>query len=146
MTRNYATMWTMLHPQSQAMWPNQASFEAYWQHRFRDYTLQKFTLGTPGQLEYWINPETMMRYDKVMLIPVSLSLVPKQGQGPPQGFQPDQLFQHLPFIVQYATDGANKGRWTPAGTTQNSQAPFKLLRLSIDGRVTLQEFMNTFSA
>src|SRR5690242_14496383 len=54
LTRNYATMWTMLHPQMQAMWSNQASFETYWQHRFQDYTLQKFTLGTPNQLENWI--------------------------------------------------------------------------------------------
>jgi len=124
LTRNYATMWTMLHPQMQATWPNQASFETYWQHRFQDYTLQKFTLGTPSQLEYWINPETMARYDKVMQIPVSLLLVSKQGQGPPQGFQPDQLFQHLPFIVQYATDGADKGKWLVlAGGPADVEAP-----------------------
>jgi peptidoglycan/xylan/chitin deacetylase (PgdA/CDA1 family) len=124
LTRNYATMWTMLHPQMQATWPNQASFETYWQHRFQDYTLQKFTLGTPSQLEYWTNPETMTRYDKVMQIPVSLTMVSKQGQGPPQGFQPDQLFQHLPFIVQYATDGADKGKWLVlAGGPADVEAP-----------------------
>lgn len=124
LTRNYATMWTMLHPQMQAAWPNQTAFETYWQHRFQDYTLQKFTLGTPSQLGYWINPETMVRYGKVMQIPVSLTLVPKQGQGSPQGFQLDQLFQHLPFIVQYATDGANKGKWLVlAGGPADVEAP-----------------------
>ncbi len=122
LTHNYASMWTMLHPQMQAIWPNQAAFEAYWQRRFQDYTLQKFTLGTPNQLDYWVNPETMTRYDKVMQIPVSLTLVPKQ-ESPP-GFQPDQLFQHLPFVVQQATDGADKGKWLVlAGGPADVEAP-----------------------
>lgn len=107
---NYATMWTMLHPQMQATWPNQAAFEAYWQRRFQGYMLQGFTLGTPDQLAYWVNPETMARYDKVIRIPVSLKLTLQQPQTstPPQDLHPEQVFQNLPFVVQYEADGAGK--------------------------------------
>src|SRR5947209_4067819 len=80
-THDYAMMWTMLHPQMQAMWPNQAAFEAYWQRRFQGYTLQSFTLGTPDQLAQWVDPETMVQYDKVMRIPVSLRLTLQQRQA-----------------------------------------------------------------
>src|SRR5436853_98279 len=30
----YATMWTMLHPQVQAVWPGKAAYVSYWQTRF----------------------------------------------------------------------------------------------------------------
>src|SRR5579859_5989267 len=43
--QKYAVMWSMLHPQIQAMWPDQRTFGHYLQMRFEDYTLQSFSCG-----------------------------------------------------------------------------------------------------
>lgn len=112
LSHNYDTMWTMLHPQVQAMWPDQAAFTSYLQARFQGYTLQSFTLGTPNQLDYWINPETMTQYNKVIRIPVSLKLVSQQqqAQSTPENIHPEQLFQNLPFIVQPASTSTAAGK------------------------------------
>src|SRR5579884_2934635 len=113
LSHNYATMWTMLHPQVQAMWPNQAAFATYLQTRFQGYTLQSFTSGTPDQLDYWINPETMTQYNKVIRIPVSLKLVSQQpqAQSTPENIHPESLFQNLPFIVQRTATGKSS-QWS----------------------------------
>jgi peptidoglycan/xylan/chitin deacetylase (PgdA/CDA1 family) len=119
-------MWIMLHPQVQAMWPNQAAFATYWQARFQGYTLQSFTLGTPDQLDYWVNPETMVQYNKVIHIPISLKLVrQQQAQNTPENLHPEQLFQNLPFIVQRTPQGTGKGyQWLVlAGGPADLEAP-----------------------
>lgn len=115
-SHNYDTMWAMLHPQVQAMWPSQAAFVTYLQARFQGYTLQSFTLGTPDQLDYWINPETMTQYNKAIRIPVSLKLTSQQqqaqqqAQSAPEIIHPEQLFQNLPFIVQRTTTSTATGK------------------------------------
>ena len=53
LNHQYATMWSMLHPQVQAVWPNEAAYITYWQARFRDYTLQRFVLGKTRWLQQW---------------------------------------------------------------------------------------------
>jgi len=114
----YATMWTMLHPQVQAVWPGKAAYISYWQTRFQDYTLQRFVLGKARWLDQWVNPETMIAYNQVIEVPTSLLLEPGQAiqlqpQAPPEDLHPDQVFQNLPFIVQQvpAADKAKKSRW-----------------------------------
>ena len=114
----YATMWTMLHPQVQAVWPGKAAYISYWQTRFQDYTLQRFVLGKARWLDQWVNPETMIAYNQVIEVPTSLLLEPGQAiqlqsQAPPEDLHPDQVFQSLPFIVQQvpAADKAKKSRW-----------------------------------
>jgi peptidoglycan/xylan/chitin deacetylase (PgdA/CDA1 family) len=110
LARNYGAMWTMLHPQMQAMWPDQAAFTTYLQARFQGYTLQSFTVGTPSQLDYWINPETMVQHDKVVRIPVSLKLVSQQQTtSTPENLHPELLFQNLPFIIQRSSASNGKG-------------------------------------
>src|SRR5947209_7378763 len=59
LNHQYATMWQLLHPQVQAMWPAEAAFATYWQNRFQHYTLQRFELGKVYELAHWTNPETM---------------------------------------------------------------------------------------
>ena len=102
---HYSTMWSLLHPQVQAVWPGEAAFTTYWQNRFKDYTLQRFVLGNVHWLPHWVNPETMIVYNQVLELPVSLQLVPDQALqqhplAPPEDAHPNQLFQNLPFIVE----------------------------------------------
>jgi peptidoglycan/xylan/chitin deacetylase (PgdA/CDA1 family) len=118
LNHQYATMWTMLHPQVQAVWPGKAAYISYWQTRFQDYTLQRFVLGKARWLDQWVNPETMIAYNQVIEVPTSLLLEPGQAiqlqsQAPPEDLHPDQVFQNLPFIVQQvpAADKAKKSRW-----------------------------------
>jgi peptidoglycan/xylan/chitin deacetylase (PgdA/CDA1 family) len=108
----YDTMWSLLHPQVQALWPNQQAFVNYWNARFQEYTLHTFMVGQGRMLPSWTNPETMQTYSQVAQMPVSLQLdpkvVPQVVDGvPPENLHPSQLFQNLPFIVQHT----NTGRW-----------------------------------
>ena len=108
---HYGTMWSLLHPQVQAIWPSETAFTTYWQNRFKDYTLQKFVQGNTHWLHRWVNPETMIAYKQVLELPVSLQLVPdpaiqQHSLAPPEDVHPEQLFQHLPFIVQRVTSSA----------------------------------------
>ena len=101
----YSTMWSLLHPQVQAVWPGEAAFIAYWEKRYQDYTLQRFVLGSVSWLPDWVNPETMIEYKQVLTVPVSLILAPKQvvfsqSRVPPEDLHPTQVLQNLPFIVQ----------------------------------------------
>jgi peptidoglycan/xylan/chitin deacetylase (PgdA/CDA1 family) len=101
----YEKMWSLLHSDIQAMWPDQASFVNYWQNRFQAYQLKSFSVGKVSQMTYWINPESMIRYNNVDVLPISLHLenqlpAAQQAQLAPQFQHPDQLFQNLPFIVQ----------------------------------------------
>src|SRR5690349_15566174 len=103
--QHYAVMWSMLHPQVQAMWPNENAYVTYWKSRFHGYTLQGFSVGNVSQLSFWTTPETMVQYHNVYSLPISLQI---QSQFPaaqlvklaPQFQHPSQLFQHLPLIVQ----------------------------------------------
>ena|GEM_PF-503951 len=106
--QQYNTMWSLLHPQVQAMWPNETSFTNYWQTRFQGFTLQQFTLGDVHSLSFWVNPETMTRYDQVEVLPISLQLSPQVSTDklallPTLDHNPSQLFQNLPLIAQRTT-------------------------------------------
>src|SRR5215471_16188797 len=43
LVQKYGVMWSLLHPQMQAKWPNEQAFARFWQTRFQEYTLQDFT-------------------------------------------------------------------------------------------------------
>jgi len=101
----YSAMWSLLHPHVQAMWPGEAAFAKFWQVRFQDYILQGFLLGKAHGLLNWVNPETMIAYSQVVLIPASLQIELKPTSQrlanlPPEDLHPGQAFQDLPFIVQ----------------------------------------------
>ncbi len=103
--QRYSTMWSLLHPAMEALWPNEATFAKFWQARFQGYTLQQFTIGTAHWLPSWVYPETMKTYHDVLVIPVSLSLQPgsaiKQDPlAPPEDVNPTLLYQNIPFVVQ----------------------------------------------
>jgi peptidoglycan/xylan/chitin deacetylase (PgdA/CDA1 family) len=102
---HYHTMWSLLSPQVQALWPSETTYAIYWETRFRGYTLTGFTQGKMSMLQHWTDPETMIHYTDVVKIPLSLQLAPtftvKQWpQAPPEDLHPQQVFQNLPFIVQ----------------------------------------------
>jgi peptidoglycan/xylan/chitin deacetylase (PgdA/CDA1 family) len=108
LNQQYHIMWLLLHPQLQAMWPNETSFTHYWQTRFQGFTLQNFTLGQVHSLSFWVNPETMTRYNQVEVIPISLQLsaqVPadKVSQLPTVDQNPSKIFQNLPLIAVRST-------------------------------------------
>ena len=77
--QKYASMWSMLHPQMQAMWPEQKVFASYLQMRFGNYNLQHFSFGAVSQFSTWVNPETMVEYNNVGIMPISLQLVSRSG-------------------------------------------------------------------
>ncbi len=108
LSQQYNIMWALLYPQVQVMWPNETNFSNYWKSRFRGFTLQNFMLGQAHSLSFWVNPETMTRYNQVEALPISLQLsaqVPANqlSQLPTPDQNPSQLFQNLPLIAQRAT-------------------------------------------
>jgi peptidoglycan/xylan/chitin deacetylase (PgdA/CDA1 family) len=108
LNQQYSIMWSLLHPQVQAAWPDETSFSNYWQRRFQGFTLQNFTLGQAHSLSFWVNPETMTRYNQVEVLPISLQLsaqVPADqiSRLPTPDQHASQLFQNLPLIAQRAT-------------------------------------------
>jgi peptidoglycan/xylan/chitin deacetylase (PgdA/CDA1 family) len=128
--QKYAVMWSMLHPQMQAMWPDQETFGRYLQMRFKNSTLQRFSFGKVSPLSSWVNPETMIQYNDVETMPISLQLVsrptPQQrAQLAPQFRQPDQLLQNIPFIVQrvHQNNGANDQWFVLKGGPTDPEAP-----------------------
>ncbi|TMC22145.1 MAG: hypothetical protein E6J34_07285 [Chloroflexi bacterium] len=127
LTQHYDTMWSLLHPQMQAQWGKQDNFSTYLKAHFQDYALQSFTLGQAKPLAYWIDPETMTRYDNVAELPISLKLTPKYtiAQLPLPIAQPDQLFQNLPFVIQQSslTSGSNSQWLVLAGGPADPEAP-----------------------
>ncbi|HET8851687.1 MAG TPA: hypothetical protein VFN02_04115, partial [Ktedonobacteraceae bacterium] len=109
----YKTMWSVLHPQVQAMWPSETAFANFWRVRFQDYTLQGFILGKPHGRLQWVNPETMVIYHQVILIPISLEIQPnptleQSAEVPPEDLYPHHVFQNLPFVVQQVINPANQ--------------------------------------
>jgi peptidoglycan/xylan/chitin deacetylase (PgdA/CDA1 family) len=129
--QKYGMMWSMLHPQIQAMWPDQGTFGRYLQTRFEHYTLKGFSFGKVSHLSSWTNPETMVQYKDVEIMPTSLQLTSQltpqqQEQLSPQFRQPSQLLQNNPFIVQQATKqrkGTNDQRLVLKGGPADPEAP-----------------------
>ena len=115
MTHQYHIMWSLLHPQVQAVWTNEETFATYWNTRFQEYTLHSFTIGQEKTISSWTNPETMITYSSVEQLSVSLQLdlkVQQRNGVPPEDVHPSQLFQNLPFIVQHVNDThTTAGRW-----------------------------------
>jgi len=117
LTHQYASMWALLHPQVQAVWTNEETFATYWNTRFQAYTLHTFTIGQEKALASWTNPETMVAYSHVEQLAVSLQLnlkvqLQRPDGVPPEVLHPSQLFQNLPFVVQYSNDAhAAAGHW-----------------------------------
>ncbi len=104
--QQYGVMWSLLHPDIQQRWNNEATFAASMKARFQNFTLQNFTLGNSAAQDFWVNPETMMRYDHIETIPVSLQLTPqvatdKVAQLPTLDQNPSLLLQNIPLIAQY---------------------------------------------
>ncbi len=113
LTHNYQAMWSLLHPEVQAMWPSETAFAQYWQNRFQGYTLQRYSIGQAHWLTGWVNPETRHNYRHVLEIPVSLMLSPghaiqQDPLAPPEDLHPTQLFQNVPFILKAETDSHGK--------------------------------------
>src|SRR5947209_94232 len=100
--QNYQHMWSLLHPQMRKKWANEAAFASFWKARYQGYTLSAFTLGEANALDYWIDPETMIQYDGVEELRVSLDIRPKllSVLVPPEDLHPNQIMQNLPFVVQ----------------------------------------------
>ncbi len=118
LTHQYSVMWSLLHPQTQAVWTNEETFASYWNIRLQEYTLHDFTIGQAKSLSSWTNPETMTVYSNVQQLPVSLQLDLKvqprhTNNVPPEYVHPSQLFQNLPFIVQHvdAKNTTTTGHW-----------------------------------
>ncbi|GCE05569.1 polysaccharide deacetylase family protein [Dictyobacter aurantiacus] len=112
--QQYARMWAMLHPDVQKMWPGEQAFAAYWQRRFHDFRLKKFTMGQVSDLSSWTNAETMKEYEQVSRLPISLQLDPAQPSAPDARtsgalLHANELFRNLPFIVQRVPFGMGRG-------------------------------------
>src|SRR5947209_9274464 len=115
--QNYGVMWSLLHPQMQTKWPSEEAFAHFWQARFHDYNLKSFTLGQVRHRSFWVDPETMVQYNQVEELRVSLQLSPKDSAQPAtllphEDVYPSQVMRNLPFIAQHiATKGDSVGQW-----------------------------------
>lgn len=130
LAQHYDVMWSMLDPQTQAMWPDEATYSTFWQAKFQAYTLQQFTLGKAQWVSAWVNPETMATYNQVEELPISLQLTLKQtptstANVPPEDLDPGSLLKNVPFVVQYvAGSNGQSGRWLVlAGGPADLEAP-----------------------
>ncbi|MBV9229997.1 MAG: polysaccharide deacetylase family protein, partial [Chloroflexi bacterium] len=129
--QKYDVMWSMLHPQVQAQWSDEQAFASYLKAHFQGYTLQSFSTRSVSQLSFWVNPETMVQYNTVQLMPISLQLksqLPPQQQAQlaPQFQQPSTIFQNLPFIVQFdpsSATGANDHWLILSGGPADPESP-----------------------
>lgn len=115
LTHQYHVMWSLLHPEVQAIWANEETFAAYWNTRFQEYRLHSFTVGQAKAISSWTNPETMVVYHNVEQLSVSLQLglkVQHTATTPPEDLYPGQLYQNIPFIVQQvANRNSVTGHW-----------------------------------
>ncbi len=130
LTQHYDTMWSLLAPQAQAIWPGEYAFMSFWSARYQDYTLQHFSMTSAHALTYWVNPETMVQYDRVEMVRVSLQLtlkaVPAASQGvPPEDLDPSAVLKNLPVIVQYMNNPTGQGQnwFVLAGGPADLEAP-----------------------
>jgi hypothetical protein len=73
---DYQAMWTVLHPQMREKWSGEAAFSAFWQARFHDFALEDFQTGKIQRAAEWVDPESMLVYNHVVKILVSLQLEP----------------------------------------------------------------------
>jgi peptidoglycan/xylan/chitin deacetylase (PgdA/CDA1 family) len=112
--QQYSVMWSLLHPQIKAKWANEGAFATFIQNRFKEYTLQDFTLDNVQELPYWVDPETMAQYTNLEKLSASFQLVPRatsfqHSHLPPEDLHPGQLFQNLPIIIQFVGNQDDKG-------------------------------------
>jgi peptidoglycan/xylan/chitin deacetylase (PgdA/CDA1 family) len=110
--QNYQQMWSLLHPKMQAKWPNERTFAGFWKARYQDYILYAFTIGQIQPLPDWVDPETMVQYNQVEELRVSLELQPRLPSAllPPEDLHPIQVMRNLPFVVQHIT-GQSGDAW-----------------------------------
>jgi peptidoglycan/xylan/chitin deacetylase (PgdA/CDA1 family) len=156
LTHNYADMWSLLDPRKQAQWPGEAAFATFWKGRFQDFTLQGFALGKVRSLSYWVDPETMLTYNNVEEIPVSLQLAPRPITHllplPPEDAHPDQIYQNLPFVVQKVLNPGDKGdRWVvldggPADLEAPILPPFVTVERTVRVPILMYHYTSTVPA
>ena len=127
--KDYQKLWSLLHPEIQKQWKNQAAYVAFQQARYNAYTFHSYTLGKEEQRKTWINPETMQSYSNVLHIPVSLKL---DLTEPPADttlladdvLHPSRIFQNLPLIIQEMTLKGKEKQWRVlAGGPADPEAP-----------------------
>ena len=114
LAQEHNVMWSLLDPHIQSKWPNETRFAQFLQNRFKEYTLNGFIFGKVHTLPFWTDPETMVQYNHLEEIPISLLLTPKiihskDSAIPPEDLHPSKLFQNLPIILQYSRNEDDKG-------------------------------------
>ncbi|GCE13948.1 polysaccharide deacetylase family protein [Tengunoibacter tsumagoiensis] len=107
----YDVMWSMLHPDIQAQWGSQEAFATYEQKRFQGFTLGTFTKGSVNDLSYWMNPETMTRYNRVEEQAITLQITPAANLAtlPIIDQHASDVLTNIPCIVQRASLSAHQG-------------------------------------
>ncbi len=128
LSHDYKTMWSLLHPDVQATWPNEKAFTSFWERRFKDYTLQDFSLGSSGSQGSWINPMSMQTYKNVNSIPVSLKLTAKDAAATGQSTSPllknpEQVYKDIPLVSQKITKDGGEHWVILAGGPADLNAP-----------------------
>jgi peptidoglycan/xylan/chitin deacetylase (PgdA/CDA1 family) len=99
MQQNFAALWSMLHPDTQAFWSTEVAFASFLTHKFGPVQRLAFALGKVAMAPTWIDPDTTLTYKNVAVMPVSLTLGGTAGVLSPPSVQAvsNGLFANLVF-------------------------------------------------
>jgi peptidoglycan/xylan/chitin deacetylase (PgdA/CDA1 family) len=77
--KNWTDLWSMLAPDAQGLWQNEADFTNFEQAKFGKLTLQSYTLGDTTVNQSWIDPDTTYTYDSAVVSHIALFIANPAG-------------------------------------------------------------------
>lgn len=97
--QQFDQLWRMLAPDAQTFWGSQANFSSFLTHKFGPLPRLSFTIGSAKMLPTWINPDTTLSYQNVVVMPITLTLGPSTNTLSPASAQAvaNGLFENLPL-------------------------------------------------
>jgi peptidoglycan/xylan/chitin deacetylase (PgdA/CDA1 family) len=102
------TLWSMLHPDAQALWPDATALGDFLARKFGDLPVRSFVLGPSRLASSFVDPQTTTTYTSVAVLPASLLIAPSSSALTPPSEQAVMtgLFEHLPIA-----EVKNAGLW-----------------------------------
>ena len=99
MQQNFDQLWSMLHPDAQALWTSEAAFSSFLTRKFGQLARLSYAVGQFKLVSPWIDPDTTRVYGTAAVLPVSLTLGAGSGllSLPSEQAVSKGLFNHLMF-------------------------------------------------
>ncbi len=99
--KDWAAMWSMLHPDAQKSWQGETDFIHFEQAKFGSLKFMSYTLSTANIQPSWLDPDTTQVYPSAAIIHISLvASAPKGLLSAPSNLALDQgLFKNTLFAM-----------------------------------------------